>query len=442
MGKKANGTYIAGVIENPRGNNVVLYHNDIVIDTLTLDDNNRFSYRNDSLIEGLYTFRHREYQRFYLNKNDSILIHVNTIDFDESLRYSGIGAEKNNLLMKIFLDNEKVQERLPNWFTLSPKNYQKKLDSVNNAHSKLCAKFSTTTYHSSTAFNQIVKANLTYDMFLWKELYISANLMRGNADIQEQVPVSFLNHRKEIDFGNDLMRSHYSYYRFMDNYYNNVAFNKYKNVDSFNRKNFTHASSKMLEIKNLTHNEALRNKLLRRSALDYLLHTTDVKKATQLFNQFKSFSSNQANINEIRNILDRTIKIIPGNIIPDVQLVNLDNETKTLHAVLEKPTVIYFWTYESAVHYKEVHDKANNLKIKYPAYDFIAINADDNFRKWRRISNTISTDNKTEYQLDNLQSAKSVLILDIPEKTIIVDQNGKIKNASAAITDLSFEDVL
>ncbi len=440
--KKANGTYLGGVIENPRVDYVILSHNDKVIDTINLDDNNRFSYKNDSLCEGLYTFKHREYQRFYLEKNDSILLHINTIDFDESLKYSGIGAEKNNLLMKIFLDNEKVQKKLTSWFVLSPTEYLGKLDSVNKAHGKFCTKYSTKTYDSSDSFNQIVDANLTYDMYLWKELYISSKLLDGNAAIQEQLPAAFLTHRKEIDFGNDLMRSHYSYYRFLDNYYNNVAFNKYKNVDSFDRENYTHASSKMLTINNLTNNEPLRNKLLRRSAIDYLLHTTDVENATKLFNQFKEFSSNKENIEELEHILDNTLKIVPGSIIPDVQLVGIDNQTKTLHTVIKRPTVIYFWTYESTTHYREVHDKANYLKIKYPNYDFIAINADDNFRKWRKIVETISTDKNTEYQLDNLSSAKSVLILDTPERTIIVDADGKIKNASAEITDLAFEDVL
>jgi hypothetical protein len=34
------------------------------------------------------------------------------------------------------------------------------------------------------------------------------------------------------------------------------------------------------------------------------------------------------------------------------------------------------------------------------------------------------------------------LILDLPERTIIVDSHGKIINANIAITDMAFEDVL
>jgi len=438
----SSSTFIGGVIENPRGKYVLLYQNDQLLDSIKLDKNNRFSYRNDSLCEGLYIFRHREYQRFYLKPKDSLLLHVNTIDFDESLKYSGIGAEKNNLLMKIFLEDEKFQKELPQWFLLSPEAYLSKIDSVNVVHQKYHTQYHDKDHKGSKSFHQMVSANLTYDMFLWKEMYISANLMAGNADIESSLPSDFFNHRKEIDYGNDLMRSHYSYYRFMDNYYNNVAYNSYKDVAHFNRKNFTHAQAKLMAIKKYTHHETLRNRLLRRTAIDYLLHTTDVEKAESLFNLFKKLSSNKDNIKEIQHILEQTVKIVPGKKIPNVELVTLDNENTTLHTVIKNPTVIYFWTYESTKHYREVHDKANDLKNKYPAYNFIAINADDHFRKWKRIAETISNDKYTEYQLENLTSAKSVLILDIPERTIIVDKNGKIINANAAITHEKFEEVL
>lgn len=441
-GNKAHGTYIGGVIENPRGDYIVLFHNDQVIDSIKLDDKNSFTYRNDSLNEGLYIFKHREYQRFYLTAKDSLLIHVNTIDFDESLKYSGVGAEKNNLLMTIFLEDEKAQKKLPEWFLLSPNEYLQKLDSVDIAHQKFHNKYAAKERNVSKEFNQTIRSNLTYDIFLWKEMYVSANLMAGNAAIQEDLPKTFLKHRKEIDYGNELMRSHYSYYRFMDNYYNNVAFNTYKEVDSFDRGNFMHAQAKLMAVNKFAHHETLRNRLLRRTAMDYLLHSTDVKKATVLFNRFKKFSSNEANITQMEHILEQTVKIVPGNQIPNVQLVGLDNKTMSLHAIIKKPTVIYFWTYESANHYREVHEKAEDLRLKYPGYDFIAINADDHFRKWRRIAETISTDKDTEYQLDNLPSAKSVLMLDVPERTIIVDSNGNIKNANTAITDMAFEDVL
>lgn len=440
--KKARGTYIGGVIENPRGEYVVLSYNNAILDSVKLDKNNRFSYTIDSLSEGIYTFNHREYQRFYLYPNDSLLIHVNTIDFDESLKYSGIGAEKNNLLMTIFLEDEMVQNKLPEWYLLSPEDYLKKLDSVDRVHQNFRKKFDAKALNTPRKFKQIIDENLTYDLYLWKEMYISTKLKSGGDAVYEELPVEFLKHRLEIDFGNDLMRSHYSYFRFMDNYFNNVAYDTYKNPDAFKRSNFTHAQAKLNAINKLTHHEALKNRLLRRTALGYLMHTTNVEKANALFNKFEKYSSNEKNIEELKHILEQTVNIVPGKKIPNVQLVGLNNEIKTLHKVLNKQCVIYFWTYESAKHYREIHEKAAALKVKFPNYDFIAINADKDFRKWKRIAETMNPDPGTEFQLENLASAKSSLMLDTPEKTIILDAAGNILNANLSITDTAFEEEL
>ena len=61
----------------------------------------------DSLTPGLYTFKHHpEYQYVYFDKNDSLMLRVNTFDFDNSIVYCGRGDEKNNFLMELFLKND------------------------------------------------------------------------------------------------------------------------------------------------------------------------------------------------------------------------------------------------------------------------------------------------------------------------------------------------
>ena len=76
---------------------------DEVIDTIYLDKNNRFMHKFDSLAPGLYTYKHNpEYQYVYFDKNDSLMLRVNTFDFDNSVVFCGRGDEKNNFLMELF----------------------------------------------------------------------------------------------------------------------------------------------------------------------------------------------------------------------------------------------------------------------------------------------------------------------------------------------------
>ena len=89
--KKDNSTvYFAGEIVNPTNDQILLFKGDMVIDSAKLDGENRFAFQLNSLDEGLYHFYHApEEQYVYIEKGDSLQIRLNTVDFDESLVFSG-----------------------------------------------------------------------------------------------------------------------------------------------------------------------------------------------------------------------------------------------------------------------------------------------------------------------------------------------------------------
>lgn len=87
--------YIGGEIINPNSDYLVLYDNTAPIDTVYLDENNRFSRKIENLNSGLHSFVHGgEYQVIILEPSDSILLRLNTLDFDESLVFTGKGSKK------------------------------------------------------------------------------------------------------------------------------------------------------------------------------------------------------------------------------------------------------------------------------------------------------------------------------------------------------------
>ena len=107
--------YLGGEIINPNTNYIVLSKNEVILDTVKLDGRNRFLYKIDELNEGLYTFRHGgEFQLILLEPKDSLLFRLNTLDFDESLVYSGIGDKKNNYLKLLPYTWRLIELRLNN----------------------------------------------------------------------------------------------------------------------------------------------------------------------------------------------------------------------------------------------------------------------------------------------------------------------------------------
>ncbi len=88
---KKNVVFIGGDIINPSNNYVVLYDPKDNVDTLFLSENNKFSHHFTNFNPGIHSFVHGgKHQSILLESNDSIMMHINTHDFDGSLTYNRI----------------------------------------------------------------------------------------------------------------------------------------------------------------------------------------------------------------------------------------------------------------------------------------------------------------------------------------------------------------
>ena len=90
-------TYFGGKIINPKTDHVILYSQEKVIDTLYLDDKNKFFGKFEKFNEGLYYFKHgngnvKSNNHIYIEPYDSLLVRLNTWDIEESIVFAGRGA--------------------------------------------------------------------------------------------------------------------------------------------------------------------------------------------------------------------------------------------------------------------------------------------------------------------------------------------------------------
>ena len=163
--------YIGGEIINPNDDYLVLYDNLAPIDTLYLDENNRFSRTIENLNSGLHSFIHGgEYQVLILEPNDSIMLRLNTLDFDESLVFTGKGAKKNNYLINLFVAIEADDKAMYDLSKLEPEEFQIKLDSLRtDKHNEL--NIFIEKHPNSELFNKISKASIDFSYYSHKELY-------------------------------------------------------------------------------------------------------------------------------------------------------------------------------------------------------------------------------------------------------------------------------
>lgn len=429
-------TFISGQIINPTQDYIVFSKGETVLDTVKLDKNNFFQLRTDKITKGLYFLKHGESQVFFIEPGDSLLIHLNTLDFDESLAYSGKGGEQNNLLIDLYLQNEIENKNLSNWYTLSAKEFEHRIDSLKAQKMNLFEEF-VQENEVDDKFKQVALANINYDYYSKKEMFAAAN-----RSYPEKFTPEFFKYRKEIDFDRNELRFYYPYYRFLNRYFENMVCTQYANNKSIDRNSYKYNYRKLELIDSMVTSDSLKNSLLRYSAMWYLVNAKDEAEERQFFGAYSKMNTDEKNLEEVRKIFEASVKLTAGNQIPNVILVNTDNEVKNLQQIVKAPSVVYFWNNQSVGLQKNIHNRAAELKAKFPEYDFIAINTDTHFKKWRKSVKDSGYNPALEYQLENLADAEIKLVINSMNQVLIVDKNGVILEGKTNMFNSNFEELL
>ena len=434
-------TTIGGEIVNPKGTNIIILKDDIVIDTIALSKENTFQYTFENPKAGLYSFQHNEFQMFYLEPGDSLMFRLNTMDFDESLHYSGDCSKENNFLMDLFLQNEKDVKTLASFYMLTPTEFEAKLDSLNKRNEKKYQRFLTKNDPSDT-FKKIAESNCKYNHYLKKELYTSV-LNKNEERVETSIfPEGFYDYRNDIDMGSSLLRSYYPYYRLLDLYIDNLTFPTYDSEKYQSRKSFTHNYTKIKLIDSLITNDSLKHKLIVKNVRNYLLHAKNPEQEVAMVALFKKHIKDPKARAHIDDLAAATMKLTPGQQVPNVLLLRTDNTAKDLHSVLHKHAVLYFWSLESVKHFKDIHSKAAELASKYPEYQFIGINTDTHFKKWKKAVIASGYNHASEFQFEDIESAEKTLVLNSHNKALIVTKEGKILESNTNLFNKQIEQQL
>ena len=426
-------TWISGQVVNPKMDYIIFSQGDRLLDTVKLDSKNFFLYKTDKINSGLYSLRHYETQVFYIEPGDSLLLHVNTIDFDESLAYSGRGGEQNNLLMDLFLMNETENKSLYQWYSLPANDFEKKIDSLRSNKVDLYQDFLDNN-EVSKGLKETAQASIDYDYFSKKEMYAAAN-----ANKPEKLSEGFFDYRKQVDYGNDCLRIYYPYYRFLNRLFNNLVYTQTSETD---RLSFKYNYKKLAIIDSLIINDSLKNSLLRVNMLIYLLNAQNTEEEERMVSFFLKTNNNKSHHNEINELLKSTINLSAGRTIPNILLLDTENMVQDLHSIVTKPTVLFFWSSQSVKHFRDIHSKASELKEKYPEYNFIGINTDSHFKKWRNTIRKTGYNQAFEFQLENVADAEEKLLLNSMNKAFILNIDSVILESSTNLFNRDFEQLL
>lgn len=444
--ERDNFAFIGGEITNPVTNYVVISKADSLLDTISLDKNNRFIYKIDNLISGIYTFKHgREVQMVLLEPSDSIMFRLNTHDFDESLVFTGVGDKKNNYLINSFLQNEIEQKRIYKFCQLSASHYQSQIDSLKAEKDFKLKKF-VKKYKPSDLFIKIAEANIDYNYYASKEIYPFIHEGNNKRDILDALPEDFYDYRQGIDYNNDYNKDFLNYNSFLRSTFNNMALRKHldhSGTNDFNTNDICYNLDILNVVDSVISTPEIKDALLFYYSINYLTRNNSPEGNSDILKSYLSKSSNTENKKDITTIAESIDNLKAGNPFPNIELVDLQNNNVNINSLVNKPTVIYFWSHKFNNHFKESHYKTHELSIKYPEISFISINVDDtgtNFCKDSMNDNKFSCEN--EYQFRDPKQTRLALAIYPITKTIVLDSNSNIVHSNTNLFNTNFEEQL
>lgn len=436
--KKSPGAFFAGEIVNPTSEYVVLFKDDIIIDSAKLDGENRFSIQLDTVVEGLYHFDHSpELQYVYLEKGDSLMIRLNTEDFDKSLIFSGRGEEINNFLVEFFLSTESEPALVYSYSELDPKDFSHKLDSLKeikvNALNEIVAEVTL-----SPKAADMAKASIDYNYYIYKEKYPFWNRRKTGRDTIPALPNNFYDYRKLVDYNNENLSYHRYYYNFMKTHFNNLTYmgcyTKCKDAHYEIVKNKLHFNQHKLKlIDSLVTEKDLRDNLFRNVAMDYLINVHDTDENNRIFiDDFHRLSGNNRHSAEIEAIYQGVNNLQPSNKMPNISVINTNGTLVTLQEIAEKEknAVFYFWSGTQRSNFENVLTRVAQLSENKPEFTFIGINCNTDALRWQSLLSSNQLDMEKQFRTDDFENLKNALVIGGLNKGIIT-KDGLIVDAFA-----------
>lgn len=433
--KNPRSVYFAGEIVNPTSDYVVLYKDDISIDSAKLDENNRFTFKLDSIEEGLHNFKHApEYQYVYLKNGDSLVVRLNTTDFDESLVFAGAGQAVNNFLLEMFLTSEEEESLISSYYRLDPAAFSRKIDSLRQNKINLLQEVTADSEITQDG-RDVAQASIDYNYYIYKEMYpFYHKKVLGLRAVPELSP-DFYDYRASLDLNNKQLTYFRPYYKFINYHLGNLTYMQcLDNCESHEHQDtYLHSNMHKLGlIDSLITEKELRDIVFRHVAMDYLLRVQDNEANNRKFIEtFHKLSGNNRHINEIDKLYKAVMDIQPNKTLPDLVLQSADGEQVSLREIAkDKNVVFYFWTATQRGHFENTVRRIQKLSESEKDYTFVGISFNTDESRWKGLIESKGLDKGTQYRAENFEDLTNSLIV-YPMNKAVITKDSLIVNAFA-----------
>ena len=430
--------YLGGEIINPSSRFVNFYYNNVKIDSIELNSENKFFKKIENINPGIYRIEHLpENQNIIVEKGDSLWIRVNVEDFHESLTFSGRGSSKNNFLVDINNMDTYENEYLSQYYVQESDIFRKKIDSLMNEKLKIWELFNKSVNQKKLSSN-ITKASIKYNYYNKLERYA---ILRG-ANWTKRKKESYFDYRDNINLNDTDLSLFDPYVTFLMNYFNEKTLDSGE-IYSYVKNNTDFNIKKLLIIDSQIDDPYLKNNLARATAIEEILNFKNNKFHDEFIDYYSYVNSSDKYLNEIIQLYKDIKKMQKGNVLPEVSVINYQGKERLSSNELKgSKTLIYFWSQTQMNHYRRTIKRIEELKQIFPNFRFVGICIQPYTDMVIQAQNILNVDLSDQYSFKNFEESSKSWVLTFLNKTIIIDQKSYIIDGFSNLFTNDVEQVL
>lgn len=409
---------ISGKIENLDAKTVKLIHplDEIVID---LNADGTFTDTVYDFLDGYYNFQAgKEHSKVYIKDGFDLFINLDVVDFDESIRFTGIGSNENNYLAQKYMNTENSGEM--DLYKLDEAKFVHKIDSLSLSKQAFLSSITQTVKEIDTDFIVKEKGDNFYFAPLAKENFENYhNYFNQTEDFK--VSESFYDYRKTIPLENAKLLDVETYTNYVETFINNHV------VENDSTE---YAFTKLRTINTYIKDNQLKKEFIYRSAKQEM---PEVKKIDEYWSLISFMVTEKREYKELNKLKRKLDKIRTGKDSPLTDFLDENDEVKNLANFKGSYIYIDCWAQWCAPCKRETPFLLElEEKYKDDNITFLKLSLDSDISAWKNYIKEHNLEENAFILADNFKSefATTYLINSIP-RFILLDKELKIIDAKA-----------
>ncbi|MCP4459861.1 MAG: TlpA family protein disulfide reductase [Cytophagales bacterium] len=359
----------SGTIENPAGNKLTVLGSDFEQEIAVADDG---TFSDTLRLEaGYYTFSHAERSSLYLAPGHNISMAINTEEFDETIKYTGLGSEINNYMAGKVLKQEELIPDSKAHYLSEETDYVAKTEELKLAYLEMLEGVK----EADAFFYDLEKRNVKYDNLSSLTAYEGGHIYYA-AEPDFKASEGLLDPIKELDYDNDEDYRYFSSYR-------DLVSDKY--IDYYAIVGNPDTISQVLDNIKALKSENIKNGLMK-SFKYYISPAFD--QLGSLYEGIMEISTDDEYKAEVTEKYDVVKKLVKGKPAPKFAYASHDDKQVSLDDLKGKIVYIDVWAtwcgpcLREVPFLKEVEAAYEGTNVQFVS---ISIDQQKDFEKWKKM---------------------------------------------------------